>query len=92
MRLCWKMLLPVITMSLLLNPLASAIGTYHLKNVLLPYADRPDLPDHHMFEQSLRLSLTAGVATCLDLYHEFIDVSSFPGRAPRCVKHIVKHL
>jgi hypothetical protein len=82
MRLYWKMLLPIITMSLLLNPLATATGTYHLKNVLAPYADRPDLPDHHMFAQNLRLSLTAGIAIRIDFYHEFIDVSRFPGPVP----------
>ena len=82
MRRCWKMLLPVIMMSPLLNPLVSATGTYYLKNGLVPYADRPDLPDHHMFEQSLRLSLMASIAACLDCYNEFIDVSRFPGPAP----------
>ncbi len=82
MRLCWKMLLPVIMVSLLLNPLAFATGTYGLENVLLLYVDRPDLPNQHMFEQSLRLSLTASIATRLDCYNEFSDVSHFPGPAP----------
>ena len=82
MRLYWKMLLPATMMSPLFTSLASATGTYNLKKVLPPYADRPDLPGHHMFEQSLRLSLTASIATRLDFYHEFIDVSRFPGPAP----------
>jgi hypothetical protein len=69
-------------MTLLLNPPASATGTYHLKNVLIPYPDRLDLPGHRMFEQSLRLSLTASNATRMDCYNEFIDVSRFLGPAP----------
>jgi hypothetical protein len=81
MRLCWKMLLLATMMSPLLNPLVSAPGAHDLENVLLLYADRPDLPDHDMFEQSLRLSLTASVAIRLDFYHEFSDVSRFPGPA-----------
>ena len=88
MRLCWKMLLLVIMMSPLLNPLASATGSHDLKNVLLLYADRPDLPGHRMFEQSLRLSLMASVAIRLDFYNEFIDASRFPGPAPRCVRQV----
>jgi hypothetical protein len=88
MRLCWKMPRPLIMMSLLLNPPASATDTYHLKNVLIPYANRLDLPGHRMFEQSLRLSLTAGVAIRLDFYHEFTDFSRFPGPAPWYVRHV----
>jgi hypothetical protein len=51
MRLCWKMLRPLIMMSLLLNPPASATDTYHLKNVLVPYADRLDLPGHRILNR-----------------------------------------
>jgi hypothetical protein len=81
MRLCWKMLLLATMMAPLLNPLVAAPGAHDLENVLLLYADRPDLPNQHMFEQSLRLSLTASIATCLDCYNEFSDVSRFPGPA-----------
>lgn len=76
------MLRLLIMIPLLLNPPASATDTCHLKNVLVPYADRLDLPCHRLFEQSLRLSLTASNATRLDCDNEFIDVSRFPGRAP----------
>jgi hypothetical protein len=82
MRLYWKMLLLATMMCSLLNLPASATGAHDLKNVLLLYADQPDLPNHHVFEQSLRLSLTAGVAIRLDFYHEFTDFSRFPGPAP----------
>jgi hypothetical protein len=81
MRLYWKMLLLATMMSPLLNSLVSATGTHDLENVLLLYVDRPDLPNQHMFEQSLRLSLTASIATRLDCYNEFSDVSRFPGPA-----------
>jgi hypothetical protein len=81
MRLYWKMLLLATMMSPLLNLLVSATGAHDLENVLLLYADRPDLPNHHVFEQSLRLSLTARIATRLDCYNEFSDVSRFPGPA-----------
>jgi hypothetical protein len=81
MRLYWKMLLLATMMSPLLNSLVSATGAHDLENGLLLYADRPDLPNHHVFEQSLRLSLTASIATRLDCYNEFSDVSRFPGPA-----------
>jgi hypothetical protein len=81
MRLYWKMLLLAAMMSPLWNSLVSATGAHDLENVLLLYADRPDLPNHHVFEQSLRLSLTASIATRLDCYNEFNDVSRFPGPA-----------
>jgi hypothetical protein len=88
MQLYWKMLLPATMMSPLLSLPACATSAHDLKNVLLLYADRPDLPDHHVFEQSLRLSLTASVATLLDFHHEFIDVSRFLGPAPQCIRHV----
>jgi hypothetical protein len=88
MRLYWKMLLLATMMYSLLNLPASATGAHDLKNVLLLYADRPDLPNHHVFEQSLRLGLMASVASRLDFYNELIDVSRFPGPAPRCVRHV----
>jgi hypothetical protein len=81
MRLYWKMLLLATMMSPLLNSLVSATDAHDLENGLLLYADRPDLPNHHVFEQSLRLSLTASIATRLDCYNEFSDVSRFPGPA-----------
>jgi hypothetical protein len=81
MRLCWKMLLLATIMSPLLNPLVSATGAHDLETVLLLYADRPDLLDDQLSAQSLRLSLSSSVATRLDFYHEFIDVSRFPGPA-----------
>jgi hypothetical protein len=81
MRLYWKILLLATMMAPLLNPLVAATGAHDLENVLLLYTDRPDLPNQHMFEQSLRLSLTASIATCLDCYNEFSDVSRFPGPA-----------
>jgi hypothetical protein len=81
MRLYWKMLLLATMMFPLLNPLVSATGAHDLENGLLLYADRPDLPNHHVFEQSLRLSLMASIATRLDCYNEFSDVSRFPGPA-----------
>jgi hypothetical protein len=81
MRLYWKMLLLATMMSPLLNSLVSATGAHDLENGLLLYADRPDLPNHHVFEQSLRLSLMASIATRLDCYNEFSDVSRFPGPA-----------
>jgi hypothetical protein len=81
MRLNWEILLPATTVSPLYNLPASATGAHVLKNVLLPYADRPDLPHHHVSEQTLRLSLKASVATRLDFYHEFIDVSRLLGLA-----------
>jgi len=82
MRLYWKMLLLATMMCSLLNLPASATGAYDLKNVLLLSADRPDLPNHHVFEQSLCLILTTSVAIRLDFYHEFTDCSRFPGPAP----------
>jgi hypothetical protein len=81
MRLYWKMLLLATMMFPLLNSLVSATGAHDLENGLLLYADRPDLPNHHVFEQSLRLSLMASIATRLDCYNEFSDVSRFPGPA-----------
>lgn len=81
MWLNWEILLPATMVSLLFNPPASATGAHDLKNVLLLYADRPDLPGHHVFEQSLRLSLRASVALRLDFYHECIDVSRLLGPA-----------
>jgi hypothetical protein len=81
MRLYWKMLLLATMMTPLLNPRVSATGAHDLENGLLLYADRPDLPNHHVFEQSLRLSLTASIATRLDCYNEFSDVSRFPSPA-----------
>jgi hypothetical protein len=71
MRLCWNVLLLVIIMWPLWNPLAFASSAHDPKNVLVLYTDRPDLPSHHVFEDSLRSSLTASVATRLD---------SFPSR------------
>jgi hypothetical protein len=53
--------------------------------VRVPYADRLDLPGLRMFEQSLRLSLTASNAAHLDCYNQFIAVSRFPGPAPRAL-------
>jgi hypothetical protein len=81
MRFYWKMLLLATMMFPLLNSLVSATGAHDLENGLLLYADRPDLPNHHVFEQSLRLSLMASIATRLDCYNEFSDVSRFPGPA-----------
>jgi hypothetical protein len=88
MRLDWKMLLLATMMAPLLNPLVAAPGAHDLENVLLLYVDRPDLPDHHMFEQSLRLSLTASIAIRLDFYHEFIRCQPLSGSGPRCVRHV----
>jgi hypothetical protein len=82
MRLYWKMLLLASMVSPLLNPPASATGAQDLENVLLLYPDRLDLPDHHVFEQSLPLSLTASVATRLDFYHEFIRCQPLSGQIP----------
>ena len=79
MRLNREILLPTTMVALLFNPPASATGAQNLKNVLLLYADQPDLPGHHVFEQSLRLSLRVSVALRSDLYHEFIDVSRLLG-------------
>ena len=81
MRFYWKMLLLATMMFPLLNSLVSATSAHDLENGLLLYADRPDLPNHHVFEQSLRLSLMASIATRLDCYNEFSDVSRFPGPA-----------
>jgi hypothetical protein len=71
MRLCWNVLLLVGMVWPLWNPLTSASSAHAPKNVLVLYADRPDLPGHRVFEDSLRSSLTASVATRLD---------SFPSR------------
>jgi hypothetical protein len=68
MRLCWNVLLLVIITWPLWNPLASTSSALAPKNVLVLYADRPDLPGHHVFEDSLRSSLTASVATHLDSF------------------------
>jgi hypothetical protein len=90
MRLYWKMLLPATMMSSQYTALTSATGTHNLQKGLPTYADRPDLPSHRIFEQRLRLSLTASVATRLDFSHEFIDVRRFPRPAPRSVRHVLE--
>ena len=70
-----------VAMGLLLNPSALALGSESPKNVLVLYADRPDLPAHHMFEQSMRSSLAASIAMPIDHYSEYMDVSRFPSEA-----------
>jgi hypothetical protein len=72
MGLYWIMRLPPTMMSPQVTALVSATGAHDLRQVLLPYANRPDLLRHRMFEQSQRLSLTANVAILLDFYRELV--------------------
>jgi signal transduction histidine kinase len=65
-------------MGLLLNASTVVLGSANPKNVLVLYVDRPDLPAHHVFEQSMRSSLMASIAIPIDFYSEYMDVSRFP--------------
>jgi signal transduction histidine kinase len=67
-----------VVMGLLVNASTVALGSERLKNVLVLYVDRPDLPAHHVFEHSMRSSLMASIATPIDVYSEYMDVSRFP--------------
>jgi signal transduction histidine kinase len=64
-----------VVMGLLWNTSTLALGSESPKNVLVLYVDRPDLPAHRVFEQSMRSSLTASIATLMDFYSEYMDVS-----------------